>query len=454
MKAAVCTIITRNYLAHARVLMDSVARFHPEFRRIVVLADRLDGAFIPLDEPFETILSEDLRVPDSRRFHFKYSLVELCTALKPFALEHIMAQMGVPTVIFLDADTRIYARLDAALRLLSESAIVITPHLTAPIHDGCYPGELEVLRVGTYNLGFLAIRNSSVGLEFLRWWRNRLLDFCRVDIEHGLYVDQRWMDLAPSLFEDVRVLRDPGYNVAYWNLAERMIETRAGAHFVNGQPLVFFHFSGCPGAEGEGQLEHQNRFDNKDLEAVRDIINGYCRALQSAGFDSVSCLPSAYAHFEDGTPIPDAARHSYAAELESSAPDIDPFSAESMKRFQAIWNSLLTSSPGATPPRNNDSHVRLTRLALKIYESRLDVKKRFPPVDGSSGRRVLAWLLTYGRLEHRLSGTVMRPLENEWDRVQRGTPVVRRLLWRLRLTAQELACRLRRAANNRRRELL
>ena len=80
---AVCTIVAKNYLAHARVLMESVRRHDPSVRRIVFLVDRVDGYFKPSQEPFELILSEDLGLPDSEWFHFKYSVMELSTAVKP-----------------------------------------------------------------------------------------------------------------------------------------------------------------------------------------------------------------------------------------------------------------------------------------------------------------------------------------------------------------------------------
>ena len=40
----------------------------------------------------------------------------------------------------------------------------------------------------------------------------------------GLFVDQRWVDLVPALFDDYVVMKRAGLNVAYWNLHERSIE--------------------------------------------------------------------------------------------------------------------------------------------------------------------------------------------------------------------------------------
>ena len=51
---------------------------------------------------------------------------------------------------------------------------------------------------------------------------------CIVDPERGFFVDQRWMDLVPGLAEDFHLLRDPGFNVAYWNLRLAHARARAG----------------------------------------------------------------------------------------------------------------------------------------------------------------------------------------------------------------------------------
>jgi hypothetical protein len=58
---------------------------------------------------------------------------------------------------------------------------------------------------------------------FLSWWQNRVYEHCRHDVAHGVYYDQRWLDLAVVFFEDVYVFRDPSFNVAHWNLPERAI---------------------------------------------------------------------------------------------------------------------------------------------------------------------------------------------------------------------------------------
>ena len=45
---AVFTIVAKNYLPQARVLMRSIADCHPDWRRYVFLADRIDGHLVVL----------------------------------------------------------------------------------------------------------------------------------------------------------------------------------------------------------------------------------------------------------------------------------------------------------------------------------------------------------------------------------------------------------------------
>src|SRR5437763_8837281 len=106
---AIFTVIAKNYLAQARVLMGSAALHHPEWRRFVILADRVDGYFDPAAENFELLLSEDLALPHCRWFHFKYSLMELSTAVKPYAFEHLFEAKGFERVVYLDPDIKIYS---------------------------------------------------------------------------------------------------------------------------------------------------------------------------------------------------------------------------------------------------------------------------------------------------------------------------------------------------------
>ena len=95
---------------------------------------------------------------------------------------------------------------------------VVTPHLTEPLKDKRKPCDLDILRSGVYNLGFLAVKSTKQVRGFIEWWADKLADHCRVAIADGIFVDQKWCDFLPSFVEKVLVDHNPGMNVAYWNL--------------------------------------------------------------------------------------------------------------------------------------------------------------------------------------------------------------------------------------------
>src|SRR5436305_8361176 len=103
MRTAVFSIIAPNYRHFARVLMASAQQHHPDWDRFVLLVD--DAA--PDDALFTTVPLDALPIPDRRRFCFRYTILELSTALKPWMFEQLFAR-GYDRVIYLDPDIRIY----------------------------------------------------------------------------------------------------------------------------------------------------------------------------------------------------------------------------------------------------------------------------------------------------------------------------------------------------------
>jgi glycosyltransferase involved in cell wall biosynthesis len=324
MRTAVFSIISPNYRHFARALMGSMRRHHPEWDRFVL---HVGGAPDPAcsDEPFTTVPLETLPLPHARRFCFRYTLLELDTAVKPWMFEHLFAR-GYDRVVYLDPDVFVYsplAELDAAP---PETFLTLTPHLTGFIGGDDFPSERTVLQAGTFNLGFLAVIRQPPLPAFLSWWQGKLEHQCVVDPARGLFVDQKWMDLAPGLFPGVTILRHEGYNVAYWNLEHRAVVRTGSGTTVNGQPLRFFHFSGFDPALGKRVSKHHHALGLEEVGDVRGLIEEYRAALLAAGCASFRNAPYAFGAFADGTPIPDAARLAYreSPELQAKCGD-DPF---------------------------------------------------------------------------------------------------------------------------------
>lgn len=243
------TSITFSYLAKARVLGWSLKRFHPDWVITVCITDREpDGFEFDLEkEPFDRVIwGGDLPIDNIQSWLFRHDVVEVCTAVKGPVMKLLTEEPDVEKIFYIDPDIAVFSTLEPLVDMLDETSILLTPHQLEPESErmAITDNERTSLRLGIYNLGFIGIRNDDSGRKFARWWNDRLLDYCYDEPEQGIFVDQKWCDLVPALFDGVRIVRDPGYNVASWNLSNRHVSiTDNGDVLVNGGLLRFFHFT-------------------------------------------------------------------------------------------------------------------------------------------------------------------------------------------------------------------
>ncbi|MGZ8291403.1 MAG: glycosyltransferase [Telluria sp.] len=308
-KTAIVTIVSNNYLHYARTLMQSVARQHPEADRFCVIVDTDMAPAAQVAAEFTALPLSALNLPFGDEFTFQYTILELNTAVKPWALEHLLDQ-GYSEVLYIDPDIYLYRPLDEVMAPLAEGAsIVLTPHLLAPYDDDRNPTERSIRVAGTYNLGFCAIGEQPATRSFLRWWQGKLARDCVVDVSNGIFVDQSWIDLVPGMFDNVRILRHPGYNVAYWNLSQRGFIQDGADIRVNGEPLAFFHYSGIDPQNPQPVSKHQDRHTLDTVgTVVRELFLDYCRRVVANGQETYRKLPYGYASFSDGSPVPNHVR--------------------------------------------------------------------------------------------------------------------------------------------------
>ena len=290
----ICTIVTKNYLAQARCLVDSFLEHHPQGRAFVLLVDKIDGRFETAQEKFTTVLVEELGIPELESMLSQYKVLELCTAVKPFFLEYLFKNYDYNKICYFDPDIYFYQPVNEIWELLNHYGIILTPHLLEPIDDEFYPTELNIILAGIYNLGFIGLSRHPELEKLLQWWHSRLVKYCYMKPEEGMHVDQNWIDFVPSRFESVYISRDPGLNAAYWDLSNRHIESSSNGYFVNGVPLKFFHFSGYSPEHPELISRYQNRFSFQDLPHLEPLFDNYRNCLYANGYSTVKHWYCAY----------------------------------------------------------------------------------------------------------------------------------------------------------------
>jgi len=400
----VCTIVARNYLAQARVLGRSLTATHPEATLWVLV---VDGVHDGLHEPFELVDPAELGLgSDLAVMRLIYDVTELSTAVKPALLRALLRRTGGP-VTYLDPDIEVFGSLGEIAELAAAHGLVLTPHLLAPLPaDGRQPSDVDILLSGAYNLGFVAMADRADVHALLDWWDRSLRRDCIIDHSKGRFVDQRFMDLAPGFVDDHAVLRDPGYNVAYWNLSQRTLErTGDGALAVDGHPLRFFHYSGFDPRRPLRISKHQSRHTFDELPVVAELYAAYAEALRSEGFMEQTRLEYGYNRTHGGLALdPPLRRLARRAILEDElANDIDAFTAEG----DAALHEWLTA------PHADGPLAGLPRVLVWVASYRDDVMELF----GEDPQGMLKWAQEWGvqdepALAHVLAG---RELELRGD---------------------------------------
>lgn len=226
-RATFLTIVTADRAAQSRIFARSARECHPNARLVVVVPDVVELPRIFADLYDLVIPPEQLSLGGLADMRFRYSIAELCFALKPWAIRHLFDRFADEPIYYFDSDIEVFTPLAEVEAALAQGAnLVLTPHILQPSLD--QGRERALLRSGSFNAGFLAVAPSAPARAFVSWWCERVRTGCTLDPLEGTYGDQKWLELAPSICDGVAVLRHPGYNFAYWNAHERPLTASAG----------------------------------------------------------------------------------------------------------------------------------------------------------------------------------------------------------------------------------
>lgn len=262
------TIIARNYYPQAASLAESFKKLHPGIDFFVFFIDDMclkspNFQAVPVKSVFPKKKLLELA--------FKYNITEFSTAVKPDIFLWLINRYQPKKIIYLDPDIYFYQKINYLLDLLNRHQCLLVPHRTQPTADDKKPNELDFMGCGYYNLGFVAFSVSNPVIDFLNWWSQKLYLYGYADVQKFMFTDQKWMDYAPC-FLDTYIIREPGYDVAYWNLHQYLDKFKPSE-------ITFFHFSGFV-PEKNLLSKHQDRFSLDDIGDYRQLFTDYSQRLK------------------------------------------------------------------------------------------------------------------------------------------------------------------------------
>lgn len=329
LNVAIFSVCSVCYLPKALVLAESVFKADG-IRTVIYLVDR-EGPTIKESEFADIRWIEDEGIPDLYNLAFKYDVTEFSTCVKPMLAERLLSDHS--KVIFLDPDIRTYSSLSALESELDSHPILLTPHYCTPIDSRENNYDLGMMRFGSFNLGFFAVSSDPEAHRFLRWWSDRCVALCYFETQFGLSTDQKWVSIAPCFFPNIKILYDPGYNMAYWNLHERTLSETRDGYVVNGRSrLVFFHFSTFDEKRPRSVSKRLHEWRESGREDLFKICDDYAAALERADL-GYSSAKYGFDYLDNGWYVSPTLRRAYAA-VESELGIENPFeTSETILRF-------------------------------------------------------------------------------------------------------------------------
>lgn len=393
---SIFTVCNVAYLNKVMVLAESVF-LHNGIKTDVFVFDKKRRLNVNL-EYCNIHWIEDEKIPNFKNLAFKYTVIELTTALKPFLALKLLKHSS--KVLFFDPDVMVFNSLRQIIDQLDKYSIIITPHYFIPKINGLID-DARLMRFGPYNLGFFAANNSNESKEFLNWWSERCVADGFDDAQFGIFTDQKWVSIALCFFPFIHVSYNSGLNVAFWNLEERSVSvTNEGKYIINNEfPLVFFHFSSFNKKSPE-KLSYRNFNKGQNTDSIIAEL-GLLYASKLKDLTSITSETAyTFDYMSDGRYISPTLRRAYAFIMNKLPVGHDPFDSSGVVADFAKKNHLFQKRNkryiqlGYNNLTNNSEKLNIVFIFMKLLLS------LFGPNNFMNLSRLFVYLSSFQRIDN------------------------------------------------------
>ena len=289
-----CTYFDRHYLTRGLALLESLRQHETSrFTLFVVCMDEITRvilAQLAIPEihliPLHEIEQRDEVLLSTKRSR---SLVEYYWTMTPTIILRILERnRRIDLLTYLDADLFFFSSPQPIFDELGESSILIHEHRFSPSQAHLAPHN------GRFNVGLLSFRQDPQGLQALRWWRERCLEWCFARYEQGKMGDQLYLEDWPTRFEGVTVLQHQGGGVGPWNHDQYdMRLSSEGQTLVSHAVLIFYHFHSLKLASSDLAIPVSHPHYRLTIPGLTHCFVPYLEALTRAHHDLRQVLPDA-----------------------------------------------------------------------------------------------------------------------------------------------------------------
>ncbi len=320
----------------------------------------------------------------------------LTFAVLPHLVRHVL-EAGASSVLYLGAGQRLLAPLQELLALLPDHDIVLVGRARA----GDYPLRVfgdEPTR-GAFSRHSLGFKAGPASAALLAAWPRYFM----IAGDEGGGAVRRWLDAVPAVADGVAVLRDAGYGVDPWTLAECIhsgaVGERADELLIDGRVPRLVDLSELDADDPPAWLDGGEGIGLSGMPAVRRLIEDQVRDLQAAGWSADLACPPPYAELEDGLRLTDTIRTLLATAIVDGEVTRSPFTAAGRRELYEYLQQ----------PGDRGAAAGLTRLHIAIWRARDDLSSGYPHIDGPDGAGYAGWLCVHGGEQEGLVQELLPP---------------------------------------------
>lgn len=234
-----CTQFDKNYFYKGLALFYSLKRFlNNNFILWVLCFDDLSYEILTKlnESQIELIKLEEFENEDLKRVKKERTFVEYAWTCTSNLIFYLLKNKNIDSITYLDADIYFFDSPEILFQEISDAPLAIVEHRYSNNRK-----HYEKI-AGRFNVSFVYAKNNEDGKRAIRWWANKVIEWCYDRYEEGKFGDQKYLDEFPKLFPYVHIIQHKGANIAPWNIRFLKIKKEDDKIYVEDMPLIFYHF--------------------------------------------------------------------------------------------------------------------------------------------------------------------------------------------------------------------
>ncbi len=237
-----CTYFDLNYLPYAKLLNKSLLEQKMDFTLFIVCMDYEVFNYLKKDPFLNSVVysHEELLIfrPELKQINKKRTKSEYFFTCSAQVCDFIFEQNPTLELLnYIDADLYFFNPLKALFDELGDASIGVVEHKF-------HWTNRSKNKYGRFNVGWISFRNDDDGRKCVTDWSQQCIDWCYQKLDDGKYADQKYLDYWPKKYNNLKILKHKGANIAIWNIKNYILRLEKGRIYVDDQPLLFYHFAG------------------------------------------------------------------------------------------------------------------------------------------------------------------------------------------------------------------